>query len=195
MFQEFIQSRSPPCGTAPCGEAVTPCYLPFPQLPHSKMTTNDPSPATKTYCVYADYVNRAYQEVTADSPERAFETAEAQPDGWQNCFEFEDRDAYRLSHDVQDSETREFFRLGSPARCKSCAIAIAEGVSDSVFRDGECGGREARRYRSQPALLETARRLYRLIDGLRAEGSSPFDGHAALLEHCATTFREHDAAA
>ncbi len=41
----------------------------------------------------------------------------------------------------------------SRGNCTTCGSDIVETVNDSVFGDGECGGCEYHRYKTQPALL------------------------------------------
>ena len=120
------------------------------------METNQTSPAGKTYRVWADHVNRVYQEADAESPQRAYEIARDRPECWQNCDEFEDLNDYRLADDVQDVATRETFTVGGPRHCRTCGGEIVATVNGSLFGDGECGPCEYRRYISQPALLDAA---------------------------------------
>ncbi len=114
------------------------------------------SPATKTYCVWADYSTRCYQEIGAESPRAAHAIAAGQPDCWRNCYEHEDRDAYRLSDDVQDVETGEYFTVGERTACKTCGSEIVATVTDGHFRGGECGPCEYERYTAQADLLASA---------------------------------------
>src|SRR5260370_535673 len=72
------------------------------------MTTIPNSSGKKPYCVYADSINRVYQDVEADSPQEAYTIAKDSRDGWQNCFEHEDSNNYRVSTEVQDLLTQEF---------------------------------------------------------------------------------------
>lgn len=74
------------------------------------------SPAQKDYCVWADCNRRVYQYVSAASPEEAHRIAQENPEGWESCFEHED-DGYRVSDDVQDSETQEFIAVGEKSHC------------------------------------------------------------------------------
>lgn len=111
------------------------------------MTTHEHTTGKKTYCVWADCITRVYQEVEAESPRRAFEIARDEPDGWQNCSEFIDRDDYRLCTHVQDTETGAFTYLGPRRTCKTCNCDIVETVNDGRFGDGECGSCEYERYK------------------------------------------------
>ena len=120
------------------------------------MTTPETSPAKKEFCVWADHVRRVYQHVEAPSPKQAHDTARDQPECWEDCFEHEDRDDYRLSNEVQDLETEAYYAIRATTHCKTCGSDIAETINDSNFHEGECGPCEYRRYTSQPALVDAA---------------------------------------
>jgi hypothetical protein len=74
-------------------------------------TKKSTSQAKRTYRVWADYTRRMYQEVKATSPQKAHEIARSHTENWEDCFECEDRDDYRLSPDVQDVATDEFITV------------------------------------------------------------------------------------
>ena len=78
------------------------------------MENSETSPETKTYCVWADRIHRVFQEVEADSPEKAHALAWNQPECWQTCEEHEDN-GYRLCDDVQDVATGDLLLHGG--RC------------------------------------------------------------------------------
>jgi hypothetical protein len=115
------------------------------------------SPAKKTYCVWADQTVRVYQEVEAESPEQAHELAWKRPECWETCVEHESN-GYRLSDDVEDVESQEWFTVVDVESCKTCGNLIEPTVNGGNFNDGECGECERRRYESQPALLDAAER-------------------------------------
>jgi hypothetical protein len=117
------------------------------------MTNEATSPAKRTYRVWADHVTRVYQEVEAVSPQEAHAAASTQPECWENCYEFEDRDDYRLSDDVQDMATEDYISVADIERCGTCGSEIVSTINDSNFKEGECGPCEYQRYRSQPGLL------------------------------------------
>jgi len=116
------------------------------------MENTPTSPATRTFCVWADWNRRVYQEIDATSAEEAYRLAKENPGGWLPCIEHDDN-GYRLSNDVQDAETNENVTVGGAQHCKTCGSEIVETVNETFFRDCECGPCEYRRYRSQPALL------------------------------------------
>ncbi len=120
-------------------------YFFFPQL---QMATNDTPPALRLYRVFADHVDRAYQEIEAESPARAHEIAGDQPEAWESCFEHAGSDEYQLSGDVQDVATEEYHQVTSATHCKTCGSEIVETVNGSNFGDGECGPCEYARYRT-----------------------------------------------
>lgn len=108
-------------------------------------------PAQKDYCVWADCNRRVYQYVSAASPEEAYRIAKESPESWEFCFEHEDN-GYRVSDDVQDSETQAFITIGERIHCVTCRSEIVETVNDSNFGDGECGTCEYQRYLMSPDL-------------------------------------------
>jgi len=114
---------------------------------------NTPTPlATKTFCVWADWSRRVYQEIDAATAEEAYRLAKENPGGRLPCIEHDDN-GYRLSNDVQDAETEETVTVGPVEHCKTCGSEIVESVNEGTFRDGECGPCEYRRYRSVPILV------------------------------------------
>jgi DNA-directed RNA polymerase subunit RPC12/RpoP len=130
---------------------------------------NDKSPAKRTYCVWADYVSRVYQEVEANSPQQAFRLAQRQPGHWQNCFEFEDSDSYHLSNQVQDVKTEECFVIGRVDYCcKTCGSEIVEFVNESNFKEGECGPCEYRRYMTSRELLDHLKGIVEMAKSVSA---------------------------
>jgi hypothetical protein len=75
------------------------------------MAITNKSPAKRRkFCVWADDVQRVYQDVEAGSPTEAYAIAEEQPDNWIST-DFHDNNGYQLSSDVQDLETGEFIRI------------------------------------------------------------------------------------
>lgn len=115
------------------------------------MTTSSNTTGKKTYRVWADHVRRMYQEVEAESPKQARKIARDRPECWEDCFECEDRDDYRVSHEVQDVETERSYRVDGATHCKTCGGEITEDVNDSHFHAGECGPCEWERYRASRA--------------------------------------------
>ncbi len=140
------------------------------------MATKNTSPAKKKFCVWADYVRRVYQHVTADTPQQAYEIAKKRPECWDTC-DWHDNNGYRLSNEVQDLATEEFLPVHGAKNCRTCGSEIVASINDSVFCDGECGACEYERYGSQPELLRIARsaanafreRISCLQDDLREE--------------------------
>jgi hypothetical protein len=125
-------------------------YFFFPQL---QMATNDTPPARRLYRVFADHIDRAYQEVEAESPKRAHEIASGQPECFESCFEHAGSDDYRLSGNVQDVATEEYHQVTETTHCTACGSEIVESVNESTFGDGECGPCECVRYRAARRLL------------------------------------------
>jgi hypothetical protein len=129
------------------------------------MATDNTPPAMKLFCVWADCDRRVYQHVEATGPEDAYRIAKESPGDWEFCAEHED-DCYRLSDDVLDLDTQETFTVGGAVHCTTCASEIVATVNDGTFRDGECGGCEYQRYRSQPVLLAFAGSARAAFEGL-----------------------------
>jgi hypothetical protein len=117
------------------------------------MATRKKSPANKIYCVWADYVRRLYQHVTADSPQQALDIAKKRVECWDPC-DLHDGNGFRFSNEVQDLATDEFITVHGTKNCKTCGSEIAETINDSAFRQGECAACEFQRYTSQSALLD-----------------------------------------
>ena len=150
------------------------------------MATNDKPPAERTYRVWADHVRRMSQEVEAPSPQQAHEIAQRHPEDWQDCFEHEDRDDYRLSNEVQDIETEQYHTIRGTTHCKTCGSEIVETVNGSNFHDGECGPCEYGRYRSQPDLLSAGRTAHDVLSELsyfppfRENSNASVEGNKAI---------------
>jgi hypothetical protein len=117
------------------------------------MTTTKKSPAKKKFCVWADYVRRVYQHVTADTPKQAHDLAKKRVECWDAC-DWHDNNGYRLSNEVQDLATEEFIAVHGKKHCRTCGSEIVRTINDSNFCDGECGACEYQRYTSQPALMK-----------------------------------------
>lgn len=102
--------RQPTCHCNQPGYAETGCALckfrPAPEA--GAKTTHDAPPATRAFCVWADHVRRVYQVVEAESPEQAYAIARDRPECFDDCFEFEDRDDFRLSTEVLDVQSDEY---------------------------------------------------------------------------------------
>ena len=115
------------------------------------MTTHGTSPAKKTFRVYADELQRVFQDIETATPEEAHAIAEDREDDWELC----DRnfDGLRICPDVKDLETDESHRVGKTSRCRNCNREIVDSINDSHFHHGECGPCEYLRYKSQPKLL------------------------------------------
>jgi hypothetical protein len=118
------------------------------------MTEYSPSPAKRTFRVWADDLQRVFQEIEAASPREAYELACDDRDNWR-CDE-QDSNDLRVSTEVQDIETDETFAVEGYVRCRACGSEIVESINDSKFREGECGPCEYERYTSQPALVALA---------------------------------------
>ena len=137
------------------------------------MATKKKSPAKKTYCVWADYVRRVYQHVTADSPKQALDIAKKRVECWDPC-DSHDSNGFRFSNEVQDLETEEYIAIHGAKNCKTCGSEIVETINASNFREGECGPCEYQRYASQPALLkecETQLENWRMLRNEEWDGS------------------------
>lgn len=81
--------------------------------------------------------------------------------------------------------------------CKSCGSEVVASVNDSTFGDGECGGCEYRRYRSQPSLLAAARTALDAMNGLaESAGYDPTwnqgGGTFEARQQLAQAIREYD---
>src|SRR5712691_7143925 len=117
------------------------------------MTTTEKSLAKKKFCVWADYVRRVYQHVTADTPQQAHDLAKKRVECWDSC-DWHDNNGYRLSNEVQDLATEVFIAVQGKNHCRTCGSEIVWTINDSNFSEGECGACEYQRYKSQPGLLK-----------------------------------------
>lgn len=125
------------------------------------MTTKQTSPATKTFRVWADNMQRVFQDVEAVSPERAHAHAQDNPDDWEQCDEH--YDGIHMSSDVMELATEKYFTVGEHQQCRSCGDDLVEGINDSKFRDGECGPCEYQTYRSRSDLLQACEAICGLM--------------------------------
>lgn len=103
--------------------------------------------ATKMFRVYATDV--LFQDVEATSAEEAYQMAD-EKQLFESCG-----GGLQLDPAVKDVDADEFIRVGdATSHCKTCRSEIVVTINDSNFNDGECGGCEYQRYKSQPELLE-----------------------------------------
>lgn len=127
---------------------------------------NEKSLAKQTaFCVWADHIDRVYQTVDAESPKQAFEIAKERSECWERCGEHT-YNGYRLSNEVQDIDTGEFFPVCATKHCRTCGSEIVETINESNFRDGECGPCEYERYKTQPMLMAASQAAYSTLRNL-----------------------------
>jgi hypothetical protein len=157
-------------------------------LPYLNMTTNRTPRAKKQYCVWADYNRRVYQHVEASSPQGAYKRAKRREYSWEPCT-IHDKNAYRLSNEVQDLETEEFIPIKRPKHCKSCSSELVESVNESIFRSGECDGCERDRYESQPKLLKAVTAMRNRTESLDYEDGDDY-GRMKAMESALDDIRD-----
>jgi hypothetical protein len=78
---------------------------------------------------------------------------------------------------------KEWIGNNVPVRCATCGNEIVFSVNDSHFREGECEACECRRYRTQPALVESLDYLLQqTVDMDLCDGIELTEGEKAARE-------------
>lgn len=115
----------------------------------------------RTFRVWADELQRVFQDIQAATPRQAYDRAQERPETWEQCDEH--YDGIRMSNRVQDLETGDFFAIDGMKHCRTCGSEIVNGINESHFREGECGSCEYDRYRTHAKLLTAAYATYGAI--------------------------------